>query len=63
MDFKQGAKDILKNIGGAKNVGNMSHCATRLRLNLVDRSLADDEKVAAIPGVLNIVYTRGASSS
>lgn len=59
MDFKQGAKDILKNIGGAKNVGNMSHCATRLRLNLVDRSLADDEKVAAIPGVLNIVYKAG----
>lgn len=59
MNFKQAAKDILENIGGAENVGNMSHCATRLRLNLIDRSLANDEKIEAIPGVLNVVYKAG----
>ncbi|AVK62510.1 PTS beta-glucoside transporter subunit IIABC [Lactobacillus sp. CBA3605] len=59
MDFKQAAQDILKAVGGAQNIGNMTHCATRLRLNLVDRSLADDKAVEAIPGVLNVVYQAG----
>lgn len=58
-DYKQAAKDILKDIGGAENVGNMTHCATRLRLNLIDRSLADDAKVESIPEVLNVVYKAG----
>ncbi|KRL14520.1 PTS transporter subunit EIIC [Schleiferilactobacillus perolens] len=59
MDFDAAAKDILADVGGAENIGNMTHCATRLRLNLVDRSLADDKKVEAIPGVLNVVYKAG----
>ncbi|MFC6181805.1 PTS transporter subunit EIIC [Lactiplantibacillus daowaiensis] len=59
MNFKQAAQDILADVGGAENVTNMTHCATRLRLNLADRSLADDEKISAIPGVLNVVYQAG----
>lgn len=59
MDFKQAAKDILEKVGGAQNVANMTHCATRLRLNLVDRSLADDDKIEAFPGVLNVIYKAG----
>jgi PTS system beta-glucosides-specific IIC component len=59
MDYKSAAKEILKEVGGAENIGNMTHCATRLRLNLVDRDKADDDKVGAIPGVLNVVYQAG----
>jgi len=59
MDYKAAAKEILKEVGGAENIGNMTHCATRLRLNLIDRDKADDEKVGAIPGVLNVVYQAG----
>ncbi|WP_270788010.1 PTS transporter subunit EIIB [Enterococcus casseliflavus] len=29
------AKNILEKIGGAENVRNMTHCATRLRLTLL----------------------------
>lgn len=59
MDYKSAAKEILKEVGGAENIGNMTHCATRLRLNLVDRDKADDDKVGAIPGVVNVVYQAG----
>ncbi|MGX7420337.1 PTS transporter subunit EIIC [Carnobacterium gallinarum] len=59
MDYKQMAKEILEHVGGVKNVANMSHCATRLRLNLRDSSMADDQDVEAIDGVINVLDKAG----
>ncbi|MBC1669717.1 PTS transporter subunit EIIC [Listeria welshimeri] len=59
MDYKLMAKEILEHIGGAKNVANMTHCATRLRLTLKDTSKADDEAVKGINGVINVVNKAG----
>lgn len=59
MDFKATAKGILEHIGGVENVSNMSHCATRLRLNLKDSSKADDEAVKAVDGVVNVINKAG----
>lgn len=59
MDYKLMAKEILEHIGGAENVANMTHCATRLRLTLKDTSKADDEAVKGINGVINVVNKAG----
>ncbi|PZG41586.1 PTS transporter subunit EIIC [Listeria ivanovii] len=59
MDYKLMAKEILEHIGGAENVANMTHCATRLRLTLKDPSKADDETVKGIKGVINVVNKAG----
>lgn len=59
MNFKETAKGILENIGGVENVSNMSHCATRLRLNLKDVSKANDEAVKAVDGVVNVINKAG----
>ncbi|MBC1710388.1 PTS transporter subunit EIIC [Listeria welshimeri] len=59
MDYKLMAKEILEHIGGAENVANMTHCATRLRLTLKDISKADDEAVKGINGVINVVNKAG----
>lgn len=59
MDYKRLAQEILDNIGGADNVANMTHCATRLRLTLKDTSKADDAKVEAIDGVINVINKAG----
>lgn len=59
MDFKAAAKEILINVGGPENVGNMSHCATRLRLNLRDSSKANDDVIKNIDGVINVVNKAG----
>lgn len=59
MDFKATAKGILEHVGGVENVSNMSHCATRLRLNLKDSSKADDEAVKAVDGVVNVINKAG----
>ncbi|MBF2369036.1 PTS transporter subunit EIIC [Listeria welshimeri] len=59
MDYKLMAKEILEHIGGAENVANMTHCATRLRLTLKDTSKANDEAVKGINGVINVVNKAG----
>ena len=58
-DYKATAQGILAHIGGVENVVNMSHCATRLRLNLRDASLADDEAVQNVEGVVNVINKAG----
>ncbi|AMG49356.1 PTS beta-glucoside transporter subunit IIABC [Enterococcus gallinarum] len=59
MDYKMMAKNILEKIGGADNVRNMTHCATRLRLTLHDTAKADDQAVENIDGVINVINKAG----
>lgn len=59
MNYKVMAKSILEKIGGSENVGNMTHCATRLRLTLKDTSKADDQAVENIDGVINVINKAG----
>lgn len=56
---QQLAQNILKEVGGIENVSYATHCMTRLRLSLKDESLADDEKVKAIKGVLGVAKSGG----
>lgn len=53
---KRIAEDILKAVGGSKNVSSATHCMTRLRLVLKDESNIADEEVKAIDGVMGIVH-------
>lgn len=59
MNFKETAKGILDKVGGAENVTNMTHCATRLRLNLKDASKVNDEAVKEVDGVVNVINKAG----
>lgn len=50
------AEEILNGVGGKENVVMLTHCATRLRFNLVDSSKADDnaiQKTSGVSGVIN----------
>ena len=46
---------ILDNVGGADNIASLTHCATRLRFQLVDQSKADQTALDDIPEVLGVV--------
>ncbi len=59
MDYKKLASEIIENIGGAENVENVTHCATRLRFHLVDDSKADKEKIEHLKGVFSVVDKNG----
>ena len=53
------AADILAGIGGADNIASMTHCATRLRFELHDVSLADKDRLEANPKVMGAVPQGG----
>ncbi len=53
------AESILRNVGGKENVAGLKHCVTRLRFNLKDESLADDEAIKNTDGVLTLVKAAG----
>ena len=59
MDFQKLAQDILNNIGGEKNVVNLTHCATRLRFNLNDTSKVNEEILKKTKGILGLVNKGG----
>lgn len=53
------ANEIVERIGGANNISKIFHCATRLRMQLVDRDAADLEAVKKINGVMGAVDSVG----
>jgi PTS system beta-glucosides-specific IIC component len=59
MNYKQLAKDVLKNVGGMENVSALTHCATRLRFNLKDNSKAETDNLKKINGVMGVVNKGG----
>ncbi|MGW2491553.1 PTS transporter subunit EIIC [Streptomyces sp. NPDC001606] len=46
---------ILALVGGPANVVSVTHCLTRLRLDLADPAAVDEEGLRALPGVLGVV--------
>lgn len=51
MDFEQISRSLLPLLGGKENIASAAHCATRLRLVLVDDALADQQAIGKIEGV------------
>ena len=59
MDFKQLAREVVKNVGGAENIVSLTHCATRLRFKLADPAKADKNAACKISGVINVIESGG----
>ena len=51
MDFNQIARELIPLLGGKENIASAAHCATRLRLVLVDDALADQQAIGKVDGV------------
>ncbi|MBQ4303426.1 MAG: PTS transporter subunit EIIC, partial [Lachnospiraceae bacterium] len=58
-DNRQIAENVLSAVGGAGNVSNVTHCMTRLRFNLKDDTLPNDEEIKKLSGVLGVVRSGG----
>lgn len=59
MNYEELSKVILEKVGGKDNIANATHCATRLRLNLKDESIADTEGLKATQGIVGVVSKGG----
>lgn len=55
MDYKFTAQEVLRKIGGDKNVSQLEHCATRLRFTLIDSSIVNKDDLKKTPGVMGVV--------
>ena len=53
MDFEQISRSLLPLLGGKENIASAAHCATRLRLVLVDDALADQQAIGKIDAALS----------
>ena len=53
------AKEIVNNVGGKDNVAGLVHCITRLRFTLKDESIAKDDVLKAMEGVVTVMKSGG----
>ena len=54
-NYKQTAADVLRLVGGEKNVSQLEHCSTRLRFTLADPAKADVAALKKTPGVMGVI--------
>lgn len=54
-NHKQTATDVLRLVGGEKNVSQLEHCSTRLRFTLVDPAKADVAALKKTTGVIGVI--------
>ena len=59
MTDQELAQNILREIGGEENVNSLMHCVTRLRFKLKDTSVANDEAIKNLDGVMTVVQSGG----
>lgn len=59
MNTKDLAKKIIRDVGGKENILNLTHCVTRLRFNLKDRSLVDEQSLERLDDVMGTHYQGG----
>lgn len=59
MKYKNLADEIIKKVGGQKNIANLTHCATRLRFTLNDDSIIDIDSLKKTKNILGAINTGG----
>ncbi|MEE6158078.1 PTS transporter subunit EIIC [Olsenella sp. YH-ols2221] len=58
-DYTDLCHGIVEGVGGAHNITNVIHCATRLRFSLKDPSRFDQDALKKLPGVLGTAKGAG----
>ena len=58
MDYAKIASQVIENVGGKQNIKSVQYCATRLRLQLKNNDLRNEEAVSDIEGVKGVFLTQ-----
>ena len=58
MDYAKIASQVIENVGGKQNIKSVQPCATRLRLQLKNNDLRNEEAVSDIEGVKGVFLTQ-----
>lgn len=54
LNYYEMANSIIKGLGGEENLSNVNHCATRLRVVVVDQGKVDASVLKSVKGVLGV---------
>ncbi|PDY21551.1 PTS beta-glucoside transporter subunit IIABC [Bacillus cereus] len=57
--YNELAKEIIENIGGKENINSLTHCVTRLRFKLKDESIANDDTLKNMEGIVTVMKSGG----
>ncbi len=55
MKFEQEAEQLKKAVGGNENIVSLTHCVTRLRMEVKDSTLCNKENIESIHGVKGVI--------
>ena len=58
MNYEKIASQVIERVGGKDNIKSVAHCATRLRLQLRDESLRQEDAVSEIEGVKGVFMSQ-----
>ena len=58
-DWNKLAADVVELVGGEANISSITHCVTRLRFKLKDESVANDDAISALDGVIQVMHANG----
>lgn len=59
MDYKLLATEIIESVGGPSNIASHTHCVTRLRFQINNRSIVDEKRLRDMDGVRGIMDQGG----
>ncbi len=59
LDYRKCAEEIFAQLGGRENIASAAHCATRLRLVIVDNSKVNTKTIENIEGVQGVFENAG----
>ena len=59
LDYRKCAEEIFATLGGKDNIASAAHCATRLRLAIVDNGKVDLKKLENVEGVQGVFSNAG----
>lgn len=59
MKYEELAKSIVENVGGTKNIKDVTHCVTRLRFKLKDESKANTDILKKMDGIVTVIKSGG----
>ncbi len=58
MNYTKTAKKVIQYVGGKSNIKSVAHCATRLRFQLRDNELRNEEAISDLEGVKGVFLTQ-----
>lgn len=58
MERQEIVTKIIEYVGGKDNISNAWHCMTRLRFDLKDRTLINEEGIKGLEGIMGIQYAK-----